>query len=144
MNTITAVTVLTIVCGACCAIRAIQHLRAELDLAQKQRLHLVEELEECRKHCEAVDIVLHRTTGGIGARISEAREIAEAIFDQASSVFRREPGLLAWLEANDRFLVELMTAAKIQDPFQQQGANRRTSKIYRRIRRVITLPEAQS
>ncbi len=91
---------------------------------------------------DAIYDTLETSNGGVGKRIAECREIAEAIFTQAPATFEQETGLIHWIQATDRFLVELDQLAP-QNPIRAHVANSRSAEIYQRIHRAIGTPEVQ-
>lgn len=78
-------------------------------------------------------------TGGIGKRIAECREIAETLQQHAPAVFKKEPGLIYWIEATDQFLVELHAAAG-SDPEHERVAKSRSGAIYHQVHAETGLP----
>lgn len=66
-------------------------------------------------HGSLVDLgllqLLERSQGGVHKRISEVREITEAIRLRHPELFKDEFGLTYWLSATDDFLCELRDAA---------------------------------
>lgn len=97
--------------------------------------------------CHAAEVAAYRTVlasnaGGVGKRISECREIAEAIQRHSPDLYEREHGMVFWLSAMDEFLVALHSAydpGGEGDLGQARLATSRDADIYRLVQ-----SEAQS
>lgn len=113
---------------------------------------LISERRSNREYCEqlAQEIAITKartnairkaleTTGGIGKRIAECREIAETLQLHAPAVFNKEPGLIYWIEATDQFLVELHAAAG-SDQNHERVAKSRSGAIYHQVHAETGLP----
>jgi len=74
-------------------------------------MHLAEELQDLRRRLGAITKVVERSAGGVEKRISEHQEIVAAITARQPVLFKDEPGLKHWLNANDEFFRALKTAA---------------------------------
>lgn len=98
---------------------------------------LLQEIEHYKARTSAIQNALE-TTGGIGKRIAECREIAAALQQHAPEVFKNEPGLIYWIEATDQFLVELH-AATGSNPAQERMANSRSGQVYNHVRTAAGL-----
>ena len=61
--------------------------------------------------------VISRTSRGVHKRIDENRELLEEIYKYYPQVKNEAPWIVGWIEAQDRFLVELAYASKVQNPF---------------------------
>lgn len=78
--------------------------------------------------------ILNSSGGGIGKRISECREIAEAVSKRAPELFKTEPGLIYWLEATDQVLLALFEIDREwYGPNQERCATSRSALIYQDI-----------
>jgi len=97
--------------------------------------------QEINHHKARTSAILEalKTTGGIGKRIAECREIAETLQLHAPAVFKKEPGLIYWIEATDQFLVDLHAAAG-NDPEQGRVAKSRSGAIYHQVHAETGLP----
>ncbi|MGF6440196.1 hypothetical protein [Paraburkholderia youngii] len=90
--------------------------------------------------------VLDTNVGGIGKRVSESVEIAEALQKHAPEVFKANRGLAYWLHANDQFLHALYDAtAEHVDPVQRRRVhevrkNARPNELFIRIYEEAGLP----
>ena len=51
--------------------------------------------------------MISSATGGVCKRIDETREITEAICRHHFDLFKKESGLVFWLQANDEFLCQM-------------------------------------
>ncbi|RPV83067.1 hypothetical protein [Pseudomonas aeruginosa] len=85
---------------------------------------------------ESLYQTLERSNGGAGKRLAECRETAEAIFTHCPALFEQEPGLIHWLQATDRFLVELESKMP-EDSIRAHVVNSRSDEIYSRVHRAI-------
>lgn len=110
--------------------KAVQRMADTTAQIEKTRLLL------CKQDFESVYQVLDRSNGGIGKRLAECREITEAIFTNSPALFEQEPGLIHWLQATDRFLVELESKMP-EDPTRAHIVNSRSAEIYERVHRAI-------
>lgn len=77
----------------------------------KHRLHLAEEVQELRRQLGAVIKVIECNGGGVEKRIREQQEIVAAITARQPVLFKNEPGLKHWLNAQNVFLRALKSAA---------------------------------
>lgn len=93
------------------------------------------EKHEMRDMVIAYQKVLSGTTGGVGKRINECREITESVFKGAPTIFQDEPGLIYWLEATDQFLSELHQLN--DDSLQNHVANGRGREIYTTVHNFL-------
>jgi len=81
------------------------------------------------------------SVGGVGKRISECREITEALSNHAPTVFKAEPVLIYWLEATDQFLVELYEINRERNgPVQDHCATARSALVYQAVHDSTGLP----
>ncbi len=74
-------------------------------------MELMREKKAVEHSLSGVLDVMRSNVGGIGKRISESAQIAEAIQSNAPELFKRCPSLAYWLHANDQFLVSLYANA---------------------------------
>jgi len=77
----------------------------------EHRMHLAEEVQEARLQLRRVREVIDRSAGGIEKRIREHQEIVAAITGRQPMLFKEEPGLEHWLNANNEFFRALKAAA---------------------------------
>lgn len=80
--------------------------------------------------------VLSFKTGGVGKRISECREITEALFTHVPDVFEQEKGLIYWLHATDQFFTAL-DATMLPNDVREHCANSYSAEIYSQVYRAI-------
>lgn len=80
--------------------------------------------------------VLERSAGGVGKRIAENREIAEALFTYAPAIYEERHGLVYLLQATDQFLVELFQLTP-PCPTRTKIASSYSSEIYNQIHRAV-------
>ncbi|NTB05889.1 hypothetical protein [Agrobacterium tumefaciens] len=72
--------------------------------------HLAEEAEALRRQLREVDKVIESSAGGLEKRIGEHQEIVAAITALQPTLFKDEPGLEHWLNANNQFFCALKAA----------------------------------
>lgn len=77
---------------------------------REHRLHLAEEVHELRRQLGAVVKVVEYNGGGVEKRIREHQEIVAAITARQPGLFKDEPGLKHWLNAQNVFLRALKSA----------------------------------
>lgn len=143
MNTLTTLAaVLLFGAVAYIAWRAMSGLLSRAQYAEESARQLARKLAEAKAQQQAQLDVIERHAGGIGKRISETREIAEAVFANNPAIFAAAPGLIYWLKASDDFLVELMRVSHSDTEFQRHAAEARTAAIYQQVIEAIHLPGA--
>jgi len=124
--------------GALAARKAGKVMQGRIQARDAHALELAQENEALRSKLFAYQDTLICTTGGVGKRISECREITEALSKHAPDVFKAEPGLIYWLGATDQFLVELNDS--LGDPLQDRLAAIRSQAIYLAIHEHNDIP----
>lgn len=77
----------------------------------EHRMHLAEEVQILRRQLGTVREVIDRSAGGVEKRIREQEEIVAAITARQPVLFKDEPGLKHWLNANSEFFRALKSAA---------------------------------
>ena len=117
--------------------RAAHHAAKEWARAESAR-HLI-----YKQGLESLYQTLERSNGGAGKRLAECRETTEAIFTHCPALFEQEPGLIHWLQATDRFLVELDSKMP-EDSIRAHVVNSRSDEIYSRVHRAIGSEAAQA
>lgn len=110
--------------------RAAHHAAREWARAETTR-HLI-----YKQGLESLYLTIDRSNGGVGKRLAECREITEAIFTHSPALFEQEAGLIHWLQATDRYLVELVSKMP-EDPTRAHIVNSRSAEIYERVHRAI-------
>lgn len=74
------------------------------------RQHLADEVQELRRYLGAVVKLVECSGGGVEKRIREHQEIVVAITARQPGLFKAEPGLKRWLNAQNEFLRALKSA----------------------------------
>lgn len=100
-------------------------------------------LNLAKQNLAAIHHVLERSAGGVGKRIAECREIAEAMFTYAPAIYEQRHGLVHLLQATDQFLVELDQLAP-PCPTRAKVANSYSSEIYKQIHRAVGTEEVRA
>ena len=113
--------------------RVTRRLRANVLSNRSLTLQLKHELADAQAFRASLEAVLKNNTGGVGKRISETRQIAEAVFAHNPAIFAAAPGLIHWLKATDEFLVELMRSSHTDDEYQRHVAGSQSAAIYQHI-----------
>ncbi|MBF4991024.1 hypothetical protein [Methylophilus sp. QUAN] len=70
---------------------------------------------------KAIDEVLHTNNRGIVKRIDEGRELLELLQEKCPGFLEEHFWVEGWIESNDRFLMDLATAAKKTHLFKPKG-----------------------
>ena len=110
LSAIALMTILCLLLGLA-YLRLYQRLISTREFDANRRKDLIEEMNKMRRYISGVHYVLNTNVGGIGKRLSESAEIAEAIQLHAPDLFKQCEGLAYWLHANDQFLANLSESA---------------------------------
>jgi hypothetical protein len=91
---------------------ALRRTLRERQALAAHRDELAAELDFIKKTIAPMySLISPNAEGGVLKRISEMREITEAIRKHQPELFQQEPGLIHWLSASDQFLCRLCDAA---------------------------------
>lgn len=80
---------------------------ASIEGYREREAYINNEWLSAQRFNSGITRILNNYTGGISKRLSESREIATAIHQEAPDLFRKSEGLLYCLHANDQFLSQL-------------------------------------
>lgn len=129
---------------------ALRRALRERESLATQRDHLAAELDFIKKAIEPVyrQIGINAEGGCVFKRITEIREITEAIRKHGPELFQQEPGLIHWLKASDEFLCSLLDAAIPQGSHEWWDSEREhwesswemaqlTPRIYEEVRALL-------
>lgn len=117
--------------------RSLRRANSRLDFMTEAGAHVAERSTELAQYRR----ILMSSAGGVGKRISECREITEAIQRYAPELFTMEEGLIYWLEATDQFLCNLYEVYREEpDPVQDHCATARSAAIYQSVHEQTGLP----
>lgn len=72
---------------------------------------------------DSVIMILRTREGGIFKRIDENRELLELLEEKAPEVLNQYSWIVAWLQAQDRFLSELATVEGVAPPVMRRTSD---------------------
>ena len=111
-------------------------------------------LEERIAHWKKEEVVwqemqetISSATGGVCKRIDETREITEAICRHHFDLFKKESGLVFWLQANDEFLCQMrdllhrVSDGRLASKDSEPVYPARYDAIHKALERETNLPE---